>query len=446
MTAISNRRIRDLGSNSKALFTESPKNWFAERQIFYRRNGQVSFVSVTRPMQIGLAVIGFAAIGWIGYTTFYFATIQDTIHAKNRQIAQSQVAYRAAMREVASHNGRLLRITRKLERGQAELMTLFTPETSAGQSRPGPRAAGFTNLREALAAATRRRMLPQVRAGGFRRDWRELTARNATLEHGLASIGNEVESILSEHGILKQERNRLRGHVSQLKAQIAGLRGRQDSLVTRLSTGTSSTIVEATRVIAMTGLNLEMLVGRVAAAEGRTIGRGGPFIRAARAEDSLTLKVAVLDSRIQRWSYLRKVFRRLPLIAPVDHYRLSSVFGMRRDPITRRWARHNGMDFAYHINTPVLATAPGKVVYAGWRGGYGWFIEIDHGLGLRTRYAHLRQILVKRGDVVQFRHKIGLLGNSGRSSGPHVHYEIIVDGKPLDPKNFIKAGKHVFKG
>jgi murein DD-endopeptidase MepM/ murein hydrolase activator NlpD len=67
-------------------------------------------------------------------------------------------------------------------------------------------------------------------------------------------------------------------------------------------------------------------------------------------------------------------------------------------------------------------------------------------LGLRTRYAHLRKILVKRGEKIDHRHKVGLLGTSGRSNGPHVHYEILIDGKPVDPKNFIKAGKYVFKG
>jgi murein DD-endopeptidase MepM/ murein hydrolase activator NlpD len=238
----------------------------------------------------------------------------------------------------------------------------------------------------------------------------------------------------------------LRNNLARLQNQLASLRSRQDNLVTRLSDGTSSTISEASRVLAMTGLNLDMLVGRAARLDGKTIGAGGPFKRATRAEDPLALKVALLDSRIERWRYIRAVYRRLPLTAPLEHYRMSSHFGMRRDPMTNRLARHNGMDFAYHINTPVLATAPGKVVFAGWRGGYGWLVEIDHGLGLRTRYAHLRKILVKRGEKIDHRHKVGLLGTSGRSNGPHVHYEILIDGKPVDPKNFIKAGKYVFKG
>lgn len=442
MTSNSDRRAGDFAASSKALFTVASKKWFVERQIFYRRNGQVSFVSVTRPMQMAIAVVAVLVVGWVGYTSFYFATIQQAIRAKNREVAETKKAYKSAMRQVATHNGRLLNITRSLERSQTQVMTMFNPKANPKGKAP----ERFTDLREALAAATRRRTHRTAAAGGHVRAWRELTARNATLEYGLASIGNEVQSILNEHGAVTAERNRLRNNLNHLQQQLASLRSRQDNLVTRLSDGTSSTISEASRVIAMTGLDLEMLVGRAARLDGKTIGAGGPFKRAARAEDPLALKVAVLDSRIERWHYLREVFRRLPLVAPLEHYRMSSHFGMRRDPMTNRMARHNGMDFAYQVNTPVLTTAPGKVVFAGWRGGYGWLVEIDHGLGLRTRYAHLRKILVKRGEKVEHRHKVGLLGTSGRSNGPHVHYEILIDGKPVDPKNFIKAGKYVFKG
>jgi murein DD-endopeptidase MepM/ murein hydrolase activator NlpD len=442
MTTKSDRRTADFAASSKALFTVASKKWFVERQIFYRRNGQVSFVSVTRPMQIAMAVVAVLVIGWVGYTTFYFATIQDAIRAKNREVAETKKAYKSAMRQVATHNGRLLSITRSLERSQAQVMTMFHPKASPKRKAP----ESFADLREALASATRNRMRRRARSNGHVTDWRELTARNATLEHGLASIGNEVQSILNDHGAVTAERNRLRNNLTHLHQQLASLRSRQDNLVTRLSQGTTSTIDEASRVLKMTGLNLDMLVSRAARLDGKTIGSGGPFQRATRAEDPLALKVAVLDSRIERWRYLRIVFHHMPLAAPLEHYRLSSPFGRRRDPMTNRMARHNGMDFAYHINTPVLATAPGKVAFAGWRGGYGWLVEINHGLGLRTRYAHLRKILVKRGEKIDHRQKIGLLGTTGRSNGPHVHYEILIDGKPVNPANFIKAGKYVFKG
>ncbi|MGH6879330.1 MAG: M23 family metallopeptidase, partial [Hypericibacter sp.] len=103
-------------------------------------------------------------------------------------------------------------------------------------------------------------------------------------------------------------------------------------------------------------------------------------------------------------------------------------------------------DFLSELGAPVMATAPGKVVFAGWKGDYGKMVEIDHGLGIHTRYGHLKSITVKVGDEVTYRQQIGALGNTGRSTGPHVHYEVRVDDKAYDPMNFLEAGRYVFKG
>jgi murein DD-endopeptidase MepM/ murein hydrolase activator NlpD len=140
------------------------------------------------------------------------------------------------------------------------------------------------------------------------------------------------------------------------------------------------------------------------------------------------------------------VLRSIPLFAPLDSFSLMSGFGARSDPFTGQAAMHYGLDLSAPLRTPVMATAPGTVVVAGWRSRYGRMVEIDHGNGLRTRYAHLYKINVRRGQKVDFREPIGLLGSSGRSTGPHVHYEVLVNGEPTDPNKFLRAGKDVFKG
>jgi murein DD-endopeptidase MepM/ murein hydrolase activator NlpD len=103
---------------------------------------------------------------------------------------------------------------------------------------------------------------------------------------------------------------------------------------------------------------------------------------------------------------------------------------------------HPGVDLAAPYKTPVYSTAPGKVVFTGVMNGYGRVVEIDHGHGIETLYAHLHRILVARGQYVGAHHEIGQLGSTGRSTGPHVHYEIRVDGTPVDPEKFIQAGKN----
>ena len=427
----------------KRLIADAP-NWFRERQIFYRRDGIVSFYSISGRTQFIAMCLGLVFVGWVAFSTIYYISFDGVLRSKDRQITEARVAYRVAMKEFAGYNDRLMKITRNLERSQSNLLVRFDPKARMRAKRSAKKPPNrFTDLGRALARASHRAASYEIRE--LEREWRELAARNATLEHGLASIGNEVENILTQNGVVTGERNRLRKRVKLLETGIASLRRREDSIVTRLTKGTEKSIGEASRVVAMTGLDLNMLIARVARLEGRTVASGGPFVSAGKTEDPLLLKVAVLDGKIERWRNIQQVYRRLPMSAPLEYYRMSSSFGMRRDPFTKRWSKHNGMDMAYAMNSPVLATASGKIVFAGYRGGLGWFIEIDHGLGVRTRYAHLRKVLVKTGDKVDFRYKIGLLGSSGRSNGPHVHYEILVDGKPVDPKKFIKAGKYVFK-
>ena len=106
---------------------------------------------------------------------------------------------------------------------------------------------------------------------------------------------------------------------------------------------------------------------------------------------------------------------------------------------------HYGLDFAGPFKTIVRATAAGVITYAGRKGPYGRFVEINHGLGVKTRYAHLHKILVKKGEKVNFRQKIGMMGSTGRSTGSHVHYEVLFKGRSQDPDKFLKAGKYVFK-
>ncbi|MCL1123604.1 M23 family metallopeptidase [Shewanella surugensis] len=127
---------------------------------------------------------------------------------------------------------------------------------------------------------------------------------------------------------------------------------------------------------------------------------------------------------------------------PITKGWLSSHFGFRNDPFTGRRALHKGIDFAGKDGSEVVSTGGGVVTWAGPRFGYGELIEIDHGNGLRTRYGHNKALLVHAGDVVAKGEDIAVMGSTGRSTGPHVHYEVLRDGKQIDPKTFVyrKAG------
>ncbi|HEY6578942.1 MAG TPA: M23 family metallopeptidase [Rhizomicrobium sp.] len=181
-------------------------------------------------------------------------------------------------------------------------------------------------------------------------------------------------------------------------------------------------------------------------------GVGGPLaplqsVHAERITDSaFTTAYAGAATRASQLNSLLAALDHVPLTTPVHgaEFEFTSGFGPRIDPFTGRVAFHTGVDFAGPWGSTVAATAPGVVVWAGPRGGYGNMIEIDHGFGFRTRYGHLSAVLVRVGSHVDTGSPIGKLGSTGRSTGPHVHYEVWSAGTAKDPTRFIEAGREVF--
>lgn len=181
---------------------------------------------------------------------------------------------------------------------------------------------------------------------------------------------------------------------------------------------------------------------------------GGPLIE---SKDPRAL-AAVLDVdddfavRIQRAArdlsdvrQLSEAAEDLPLARPTVASAQSSGFGVRFDPFTRRPAYHSGLDFSGGHATPIYATGPGVVSYVGKRSGYGNVVEIDHGRGLKTRYAHLSGYAVTPGQRVGVGQRIAAMGSTGRSTGTHLHYEVWVNGRAQNPGRFLKAGQYVLQ-
>ncbi len=170
---------------------------------------------------------------------------------------------------------------------------------------------------------------------------------------------------------------------------------------------------------------------------------GGPFVPLTPSSDSGAFERQIYRINLAR-THVERLARTLaavpvrkPIAGEID---LSSGFGVRMDPFVRAMAMHTGLDFRSSTGDPVRATANGTVVSAGWSGGYGRMIEIDHGNGFSTRYGHLSEILVKVGQPVKIGQTIGRVGSTGRSTGPHLHYETRIDGEAVDPQKFLRAG------
>ena len=169
---------------------------------------------------------------------------------------------------------------------------------------------------------------------------------------------------------------------------------------------------------------------------------GGPLVPVTGAE-SFDSEVEELDEALSKLDSVRDAATKMPIANPAPGRVVTSGFGVRRDPLIGKPAFHAGIDFRASIGLPVHATGTGTVSKAGWNGGYGRMVEIDHGDGLTTRFAHLSEIKVTEGQAIEVGQLLGLAGSSGRSTGPHIHYEIRRDDKPLNPVKFLKAGKAI---
>ncbi|CDX17572.1 Peptidase M23 [Mesorhizobium plurifarium] len=169
---------------------------------------------------------------------------------------------------------------------------------------------------------------------------------------------------------------------------------------------------------------------------------GGPLVPLdpSMAFDS---KVKELDEALDALDQVKKEARKLPLANPAPGHTVTSPFGVRTDPILGSAALHTGMDFRAPIGMPAKVTAAGTVTRAGWAGGYGRMVEVDHGNGFATRYGHLSEIDVTVGQKLAAGEIIGKTGSSGRSTGPHLHYEVRHDGEAVDPLRFLTVGKKV---
>jgi murein DD-endopeptidase MepM/ murein hydrolase activator NlpD len=172
---------------------------------------------------------------------------------------------------------------------------------------------------------------------------------------------------------------------------------------------------------------------------------GGPYVAIDEnaAPETFRTNVDLISSEVERFATVRRLAMQLPLTRPIPNSPITSGFGARMDPFLGRPAMHTGIDFRAVSGSLARTTSGGTVISAGYNGGYGNMVEVDHGNGISTRSGHLSRIDVTVGQVVAKGAVIGETGSTGRSTGPHLHYEVRVDGAAVNPMTFIKAGSEI---
>jgi len=479
-------------STPKGKLLERAWKWihatFPERQIYIRSDGRVQFFTFGPSLQATLAGLVLIFLGWVAFATVNVIFKDRIIAAKDHHYQQMQTAYENRVADLQiSYDELNSALVSAQNRFKATADALQTKQNAiAGFLNRASQVQALAGIRSAPVMAR-----PAAAAGPAKldpatpldvdaspdptRSWSDPASSSAlTVLPGAAQpqprTAAPLKSGLLEGGIrrLASFSRSLRERVfpspvrdlTRAYAQHPGLNRLQEQtarvetigksenvLMTRTEGALDQSVGTLRDVVRQTGINPDAFSRRIADAEGV----GGPEIPLdqVRVEGISDPKfahaylsaAAVLD----QLNGLSAALDHVPLSAPVStaSFDKSSGFGARVDPFTGRYAFHPGIDFAGPWGSVVHATAPGMVVFAGYRGGYGNMVELDHGYGIHTRYAHLSAVSVRVGAQIGKGAGLGRVGSTGRSTGSHVHYEVWYDNSVKNPNNFIEAGHHV---
>jgi murein DD-endopeptidase MepM/ murein hydrolase activator NlpD len=365
---------------------------------------------------------------------------EDRIAALRSQI--DSLASRQMLNQ-DSFEGKMAELTvrqAKLESRSALLASLaarIDPQDLSAARRPSSAAPAQIPAAAAQAPAPAAAPTPAAARENFKPAPEGFDLRRA---HPLDATGEDVSENVDP--ALPDQRLRT------FAARFDSIEQRQIAALNGLKAPAAAKAERLREAFAEAGLPVERMVRQAAARPDKdgvtNVAMGGPYVPVVapdrggdfeRAYASLNTSITTMDGlrRALPFAPLRQ-----PLPGPLD---VTSTFGYRTDPFLGRPALHSGMDFRGDYGDPVRATAAGRVITAGPAGGYGNMVEVDHGAGLTTRYGHLSRILVEDGQWVQAGATLGAIGSTGRSTGPHLHYEVRVDGAPVDPSRYIKAGR-----
>jgi murein DD-endopeptidase MepM/ murein hydrolase activator NlpD len=298
-----------------------------------------------------------------------------------------------------------------------------------------PSAAGIGTLRSSPPSSSVPPMMP--REAGLGTMIPEPTFLRGAVQRLGAFFGRKAAAAEIDNPSLR--------HIAEEQARLNRLDDIHPVLLAETKQGFDKEVSRLTRIFKATGIDPKFFAARVSRQD-----QGGPMlpigsVQVVTPDQTFNAGVAGAMGSLMALNDIVNSLQAVPLAQPLDFGERTSGFGARSDPFTENFAFHTGLDFSAAKGTDVHVTGPGVVVYAARFGDYGNTVEVDHGNRIRTRYGHLSQIGVSVGTRLEKGDVIGLVGSTGRSTGPHVHYEVWYDNVVKDPGRFIRAGHDVLK-
>ncbi|KIC49295.1 M23 family metallopeptidase [Tateyamaria sp. ANG-S1] len=430
------------------------ERYFPERRVFLKSDNDTRFIRL-RP---GTQLIAFTGssflVAWAIIATAIL--LMDSIGAGNfrEQAKRDQRTYQARLNDLAGQrDARAEEALAAQNRFNAALeqISVMQSELLASETRRRELETGIEVIQSTLRGTMKDREAARTQLAELQEQVETGGAGTALAANSggapIDFVAQALAKTAAERDQIEKDAQDALLAADEMATEIALMKEQNDQIFRQLEEAMTVSVAPLDKMFRAAGMPTDQIIEEVRRGYS---GQGGPLTPlsfSTRGEEPSpdTRRANRLLNQMDTLNLYRIAAEKAPFATPVkDSFRFTSGFGFRRDPKTGGRRMHNGVDFAAANGTPLYATADGVVTHAGWQSGYGRLVKIQHEFGIETRYAHLSRLRVKVGQKVSRGDRIGDMGASGRVTGVHLHYEVRVGGKAVNPMIYIKAANDVF--
>ena len=409
------RRSRYKFKKKKVQYVEK-KPFLADKEIIFRSGGRAMVFNISHRLQLFTLIFLSTVFIWSGFNYYFYHNSEELIQYKEKELGKTRNAYIDLISDVTVLQNNLKEVVASLEEADSGLQEIKDYREQAvtveDKIRNIADSEQWLNQRKVKDKISKREALLQ----------REIMQReNDVLRSKVADLGNKI---------------------STLQQNVKGLETAEIAILDKIEKLSGQEIDEIKKSLSKINQTLKVQKQYFNPLANMQEGEGGDYIplNDTKISPELLDKMSSVFQSIDTLDKYKEAMSSVPLGSPVYKYRLSSVFGSRSDPFNKKIAAHRGLDMSAAIGSRISAPAAGKVIKAEYSGGYGNLVEIEHDKGFVTRYAHLNKMYVKTGDNVAYNQAIGEVGHTGRATGNHLHYEVLYNGRNVNPLTFINIG------
>ncbi len=431
--------------------------YLPEQRIYIRTDTSTKFLTLKSKSQLFIGIVATISFSWLLIATAIIGYEMLESRSYGQQAKDHKKTYEVRINKLsAERDNRALEAQTAQEQFYVALNQISEQQTDLLEAEEHRRelATGLQILQTKLQDAVKARDAAERNSDKLLADLQDANGNKAShignaeeLNKTLALMSSELSTSVDQREFLANDANQAKKQVEELEFNAELTQLQNEQIFNKLEQAVEVSLSPLERALKKSGINKDALIKDVRRAYS---GTGGPLTQLTvsskgEANNPSSKRAFGLLQDLDRINLLKIAGNKIPLSNPVrGSFRYTSGFGGRRDPKTGGWRKHNGTDMAGPLGTTIVATADGMVTFAGRQSGYGRLIKIRHKQGFETFYAHLHRINVKAGQKVSRGDKIGAMGNSGRSTGVHLHYEIRLGGKPVNAIKYIKAANDVF--